>query len=111
MSVALKKEQSAHYQRLCAALKGVVTQTLPVGVLRKVAAAAIAKGLPVDPEMLFAPDFVLESEARYACLAIPSLRAWHGDARAWIEVKLKKVVKEGSLAWNMAVGGTVIGEN
>jgi hypothetical protein len=108
---ARQRANRDHVKRLKAVLEQIVEHDRSAELLRSFAADAIRRGFPVETLILSpidVPTFVLETEARYATLAFPSLRHLHGKARTWLEVKTKKCVPDGSLAFNIALGGTVI---
>jgi len=96
-----------YYRRLRELIRDVVLGHVPPRALRRFAAQQVRRGIPIDPSILQAPDEVLATEARFLCLALPSLRSLHADARAWLAQRLRKPAGEvaPSIAWNMALGG------
>ena len=105
--------QTQHYQRLREAIRAIIVDGAHPYVLCDVAAKAIAQGLPVDSHAIFADEKVLEVEARYICLAIPSLSNLHQDARLWLADRLKRDPDkiEGSIPFNFVTGGETVRED
>jgi hypothetical protein len=99
-----------HTQRLKETVIGIMSGTAHPFALCDVGAKAIHEGLPVHADILFAPEAVLRDEARFICLCFPTLRAFHGDARAWLARRLKRPEEAivGSIPWNLAIGGVAI---
>ena len=102
----------AHLRRLVDAVRSILHGGDP-RQLRAVAATAIAAGLPVRSDALFAPPEVLECEARYLCLALPMLSSFHADARLWLGERQKRDPQsfEGAIPWNIALGGSLVNED
>lgn len=69
-------------------------------------ARCIREDRPVHPQVLVAPDIVVETEIRHLVLACPWMSRYHGDARAWLKERNHgRDVKEGVVGWNMICGG------
>jgi hypothetical protein len=78
-----------HHARLREALREIILDGKSAVWLSDMASVSIARGLPIDPEILIAPESVLAQEARRTALCIPSLRSLHQDCRAWLAHKLR----------------------
>lgn len=99
-----------NYRHLCEVVRDVITGAQHPFALSDHAAAAIQRGVPVDPGALFKDAKVLETEARYIALLLPSLSRYHQDCKLWLADKLKKPVDaiQGSIPWNLVAGGAAI---
>jgi hypothetical protein len=106
LAIGEKRMVRAHHRALCEVVRSILVGSARPAALRAFAARAIRRGLPIDPHMLFATERVLEAETRYLGLALPALRALHGDCRGWLAQRLRKPEEriEGSIPWNLALG-------
>lgn len=103
-------ERKRHYLRLCEVLGDVIEGRAHPFAISDFAAQAIAKGLPVDRSVLVADEKALFVEAHFIALCISRLRLLHGQCRAYLAHRLKKREQdvEGTISWNLALGGAVI---
>lgn len=69
-----------------------------------------ASGRGVDPTAAIADDYIVQEWVRRIVLVIPHLRAYHGEARAWLERRSngKPLGYEGRIPFNICLGGEVI---
>ena len=101
-----KRARRLHYRGLCEVIRSILLGSSRPAALRAYAALAIRRGLPVDPQVLFATEQVLATEVRFLGLALPALRSLHGDCRGWLANRLRRPEDriEGSVPWNLALG-------
>ena len=101
-----RRARRAHYRGLCEVIRSILLGSSRPAALRAYAALAIRRGLPVDPQVLFATEPVLETEARFLALTLPALRSLHGACRGWLAHRLRRPEEriEGSIPWNLALG-------
>lgn len=109
-AVPTRARHGTHYRGLVEVVRDVVSGRAHPFALSDFAARAIRGGMPVDPQVLFAPAEALASEARFVCLCLAPLGALHGDARAWLSARLRRPPEriEGSIPWNLACGGELL---
>lgn len=96
----------------------IMARNVPPQAFRNFAARAVNAGWTsaldgrgVDRDACFLHDRGVEEWARRIVLLLPSLRAYHGEARAWLErhqMKDERGAYEGRIPFNIFLGGVPV---